>query len=126
MKKVSTQQIGDGKTPNKYWVSIDDDFLYYDKESDCWESAGERDGREGGGKTIAVFSSYAKARELFDSILMGELCEGILVKGKTIEDRLSGELTEERGREVHRIEYDEYEDLAFTKKTLESKGIDFK
>jgi hypothetical protein len=126
MKKISTQQIGDGKIPNKYWVSIDEDYLYYDRESSAWESAGERDGNDGAGKTVAVFSSYEKARELFDSILMGELYDGIIVNGKCIEDRLSGEIAEERGREMSRIEYEEYEDLRFTQKSLAEKGVKFK
>ena len=31
-KSISTKQIGDGKLPNKYWVSIANDFYYYNEE----------------------------------------------------------------------------------------------
>jgi hypothetical protein len=56
---------------------------------------------------------------------MGELTEGIVVKSKTIEDRLSGEIAECTGREVKVIEYDEHEDAGFTISRMKERGVDF-
>lgn len=125
MRKISTQQVGDGRLPNKYWVSVHNDY-WYESSPGSWDWVSDRDGFKAEGKTVGVFSSYEKARELFESILMGELYQGILVRGKTIEDRASGEVAEETGREVTRIEYDESEGLEFTKKRLSESGINFK
>jgi hypothetical protein len=126
VKKMAQEMVGDGKIPNKYFVSIHDDYLYYDKETDCWESASERDGRESQGKTLAAFSTYAGARKLFESIPLGELYKGILVRGKTIEDRLSGELTDETLREVISFESEEGERLDYTKGEMGRRGEIFK
>jgi hypothetical protein len=125
VKKVSTEQIGDGKLPNKYWVSVHNNFFYESKPG-FWDWADGRDGFKVEGKTFGPFSTYAEARKLFDSIQAGELYDGIIVKGKTIEDRMSGEVAEETGHEVTRFEYMETEDLEFTKKTMASKKVTFK
>jgi len=123
--RMAREMVGDNKAPNRYFVSIHDDYLYFNKESDCWESAGERDGREGEGKTLAVFKTYAGARKLFESIPLGELYGGILVRGKTIEDRLSGEIADEQMREVVSFESSESEMLDYTKKAMKERGERF-
>ncbi len=125
-KTISTRRIGDGKLPNKYWVSISDDFLY-ESEPGTFDWNSDRDKKETHGKTIAVFSTYKKAREFFDAIDMGEWRDGILVNNKTIEDRLSGELTNETMQEIMRIELSpsSYEDLSFTQQTMSGKGVSF-
>jgi hypothetical protein len=124
-KRISTRQVGDGKLPNKYWVSVFDDFLYYDTESGSWEWDSDRTREEAHGKTIAVFWSYAGARNLFDSIVLGEEHGGILVRGKTIEDRFSGEVCREVFQEVKTCEPFFEESLSFTKKKLEEAGQKF-
>ena len=125
-KKVSTVQIGDGKLPNKYWVSISEDYLY-ESEAHCWDWASDRGGKDANpkGKTLAVFSTYAKAREFFESIPIGEDYEGVMVRSKTIEDRLSGEIAEETSRETTTLEADETENLEFTKKEMAKRGVKF-
>jgi hypothetical protein len=125
VKKVSTTQIGDGKLPNKYWVSVHNNFFYESKPG-FWDWADERDGFKVEGNVVGVFSTYAKARELFDSIPAGEVFDGVLVRGKTIEDRMSGEVAEETGYEVNRLEYMETVDLEFTKKEMAAKKVAFK
>ncbi len=125
MKKESAVQVGDGKLPNKYWVSVHNNF-YYESSPGFWDWANARDGFKVEVKIVGVFSTYAKARELFESIQTGELCQGVLVRGKTIEDRLSGEVAEETGHEVNRMEYRETEDIGFTQKSMAELGVSFK
>ena len=125
-KKVSTIQIGDGKLPNKYWVSVSEDYLY-EESPGSWSLASDRGGPDANpeGKTLAVFPTYAEARELFDSIPIGELTQGVLVRSKTIEDRITGEVAEETSREVVRLEAFGTEDLSFTKAVMGEAGVDF-
>ncbi len=119
------KQVGDGNLPNKYFVSVSNDYYYYDKETDCMEWAGERDPdfkSEGG--AIRVFNTYQKAREFVSTI--GDYFKNIEVKSITIEDRLTGQVFERTlyEREVTRIEYDVEggEDIEFTKEEMRKRG----
>jgi len=122
MKGISTKQIGDGKTPNKYWVSISEDY-YCESEPGVmgWASdLGVVKPPKGG--TIRVFSSYPAARQFIDGDLpLGEEYNGVVVNTITIEDRISGEVFR-RGKEFSprsgRLWENEHEDLGFTEKTL--------
>ncbi len=125
MKKLSTKQIGDGRLPNKYWVSISSDYLY-EAEPGHWDWDSDRSKKEPDGKTVGVFSSYAKARAFFDSIPMRELLDGVMVHTKQIEDRISGQLTEETDRETTILQSSETEDLGFTKARMSILGVSFK
>lgn len=122
-KKISTRQIGDGKLPNKYWVSVHEDFLYLN--GDCWDWDSDRSNSKPQVKTLAVFSSYEKAMCYFNDIMLGEEIEGIVVRGKTIEDRLSGELADETYHEVKKLESLFHEDVQFTKDKMKSLGVSF-
>ena len=125
MRKVSTRQIGDGKLPNKYWVSVCDDFMYeHEPGSFDWDSDRTLSGVNS--KTIAMFMTYRKAREFFDSIPLEQLYDGIIVKTKTIEDRLSGEVAREGLHEVRHFISSFSEDLKFTMKKLKEHGASFK
>lgn len=125
VENQARKQIGDGKLPNRYFVSISNDYHYYNKETESPEWAGERDPNfksEGG--TIRVFNTYAKAREFVSTI--GDYFENIEIKTITIEDRLSGQVFERSlsEREVTRIEYDneEFETLGYTKEEMKKRG----
>ncbi len=125
VENQARKQVGDGKLPNRYFVSVSNDYYYYNKETDCSEWAGERDPdfkSEGG--TIRVFNTYAAACKFVATI--GDYSENIEVKTITIEDRLSGQIFERslHETEVTRIEYDvEYhEDLGFTKEEMKKRG----
>lgn len=126
MEKMASLMVGDGKTPNKYFVSVHDDHLYYNEKTDCWDSASERDGRESEGKIVGVFQTYEKARSLFESIPLGEVFRGIFVKGKRIEDRLSGEIADEETREFLSFDSWESEMLEYTKAEMARRGETFK
>ena len=123
--KVSTKQIGDGKLPNRYWVSICNDF-YYQKEG-VQEWASERDKFEIDCSTLAKFNTYKGAKDfVLDELLLGTEYEGIMVNCITIEDRLSGQLYKEAMYEVPRLQAEHEEDLQFTIDEMKRRGVDFK
>ena len=134
MKKISTIQIGDGKLPNKYWVSISNDYYY--NNDNCYNWISEKTKKfKFEGKTLKVFNTYKEAKAFFDSISIGASCGKIEVKSKSIEDRFTGQLTEEvyiereicpcckREKNTEEIFYNE--DLKFTQKKMEELGTEF-
>lgn len=113
------EQVGDGKLPNKYWVSISNDYYYHNKTDDgssVLDWASDREKFKVKGKTLAVFDSYQKAKDLFDSVELGSIKDGIQINMVEIEDRFTGQLTEKTNVENSRPTYSE--DLSFTKKKL--------
>jgi hypothetical protein len=116
--------VGDGKLPNKYFLSLSNDYLYFDGESSNWIGDLIKSFESKGG-TIAVFNSYAEAKKYAESVTLGEKgqFEGKIfnVNRVTIEDRLTGELYErtktffpETGNSIE----EEHEDLRFTKEKI--------
>ena len=55
MKKISTEEIGDGRVPNKYWVSITNDYFYFNKEVGGWDWISDLNLFPITGETLAVF-----------------------------------------------------------------------
>jgi hypothetical protein len=127
--KSATRQVGDGKLPNKYWVSFYDDFLYFNQETEGFDWDSERTGRKPEGGTVRVFSTYGAAKRFFDAVPIESYYEGMEVKSKIIEDRLSGEVCEETLHETIRPiqEYhsDVYETLSYTMKEMKRRGVHF-
>jgi len=121
--KISTQQIGDGKLPNRYWVSIHNN--YYINTDNCHDWASDTRKFKCKSKTIGVYKTYKKAREAFDGIELEETIDGIKVMGKSIEDRLTGQLVEEVLTEVKTFEPIFNEDLQFTIDEMKKKNIKF-
>jgi len=126
-RPVSTKQIGDGKLPNKFWVSISEDY-YVVSEPGVMDWASDQGIiKNPRGKTLAVFSSYKAARNFVDNELpeLGrEYDDGISVNTITIEDRISGEVFW-RGIEFDPQHGDRWEnertDLDFTNKTVAAR-----
>ena len=119
---ISTKQIGDGKLPNKFWVSISEDYLFFDEESKAWHWVSDVfKSFQPKGETVAVLPTYRGAREYIDSYFaMGcEYGPGITVNCITIEDRISGELYSSvyhlNPADPISISYETHEDLSFTK-----------
>lgn len=128
-----TSQIGDNKLPNKYWVSVFEDYYYNEGNVYNWISNRDKDFK-GNGKTLKVFKTYKEAKDYFNSISLRDTIQGIGVMGKSIEDRITGQLCEEVIVEAqtclyckHTREEDYFytEDLDFTKKKMAQKGINF-
>ena len=116
MKKA---QVGDYKLPNKYWVTVHND--YYINNDGCLDWASDTRKFKPFGKTIGVYSTYKKAREVFDGIELGDK-----IRGKSIEDRLTGQLCEEVLEEKKTFEPFFNEDLKFSQETMKKRGVLFK
>ena len=118
-KKISTMQIGDNKLPNKYWVSICED--YYIAEDNCLNWISEKNLFNPKSETLGVFDNYRKAKDLADSIELSFEILGVKANVITIEDRITGQLYERikvfdplRAK----IYEESFEDLKFTEKRL--------
>jgi hypothetical protein len=124
---VLTSQIGDGKTPNKYWVTTTNDF-YIDKKNHL-DWASEKLKFKVSGKTSKPHKTYQEALAEASHIIETEIGDNPETQGVNavfIEDRISGQLFEHtltakrlkgllKGWKIGRFES---EDLEFTKKKL--------
>jgi len=117
LTKISTAQIGDGKTPNKYWVSVSSDYYLYDPKENFSDWASSVKGIKTEGKTVKVFNTYEEAKRFTDSIELGSKLSGVEVNTVSIEDRLSGQV-HERSLGANVIE-----DLKFTKEKEKELGV---
>jgi hypothetical protein len=129
-KKISTTQIGDNKLPNKYWVSICEDYYISEKMRDnstCLNWISEKDLFKPRSIEIGVYKTYTEAKEMAENIILGLIQpEGITANVVTIEDRITGQLYE-RVKVFEplraRISEEVFEDLKFTEKRLGKKLI---
>ncbi len=121
---------GDGKLPNHYWVSIND--RYYILMDNCveWIDDFLKDLPECRSKTVAVFDTYAQAKQwINDNLYLGYEYDGIIVNCITIEDRLSDQVFESVKQfdpincTIHEFTHSDYK---FTKDQMEKHGIAFK
>lgn len=120
-KNINTQQVGDSKTPNKYWVTVSNDYYYFDPKDNVSNWISDLNLFEYKGKTIAVFDTYVKAKELFDEIYIGQSIEDIIANSVFIEDRISGELAHKTKTFFPlsgRMREDEHIDIKFTQDRL--------
>jgi len=128
--------VGDGKTPNRYWVSISEDY-YIQIEPGILDWASEVKKIKVKGKTVAVSNKYKDAKKFLDdefilstiyvndSPTSTEKLADVVVRNTTIDDRLSGEIFECTSVEITKLKPIEHEDVGFTKKKLEEKGLKF-
>lgn len=130
MKPVNTKQIDDGKLPNKYWVSIHEDYYIMTELGALeWISNYLKDFKPKG-KTFLPVTTYKYAREIADDYCLGMEEDGIIVNTVTIEDRLSGQLYEKSQSfspsNKTKMHEEEYEDTRFTETKMREKGYVFK
>lgn len=122
--------IGDGKEPNKYWVTVSSDYFVYNPAVEGFDWAGDvyPDHQVGKGETYGPFDTFGEAMQKFEEEVNG------LVEpteegnhGAIIEDRISGviyegiyhETTEKKGRySIPRFDFQYHDDTRFTKETL--------
>jgi phosphoribosylamine-glycine ligase len=101
IEEKASKMVGDGKTPNRYWVSVSNDYNYVHKEDDGvsyidyigdiiedWQKDYSK------GKMIGMFNSEKEAFECADSFFIGEKFEDFTINRITIEDRLQGQVRE--------------------------------
>lgn len=131
-----TQRIGDGKFPNKYWVSWSNDYLIC-KHSDCdWASIVK--GFTATGDTSGPFDTFKRAKslahKLMDKNSKNNIFSTPLNKNQinlvTIEDRLSGiiyEIVIEYWKDGDEENYEltTRNDTRYTKNQMEEKGLKF-
>jgi hypothetical protein len=127
---INTKAIGDGLLPNRYWVSISNNYYYFNNEAGGFDWIGDLELFPVKGKTIKVFPSYKMAKGWIDNKLyMGMDYDGIRVNCITIEDRLSGEIFSQTKEllpdDGALAEGAKFEDLRFSIKMMADAGRNF-
>ena len=127
--RTDREMVGDGKLPNKYFVSFSNAELICKKGICDWD---ERIKLMGG--TVAVFESFEGAMKFMDGAEMEDYVraggDGFFVTNKTIEDRFSGELANEtvenRTRMVEERRSEMHKDTRFTEERMKELGVEFR
>lgn len=114
--------IGDYKLPNKYWISVGNEYYIQRGNYLDWF---ESEDIEFKGGTIAKFDTYKEAKEFAEGLYLGQKYEDFTINCITIEDRITGQLYEhikvflpEQGKFTEEI----FEDTHFTEKHLQEKN----
>jgi hypothetical protein len=108
LESAASAQIGDGKAPNKYWVSVSSDYYVHDLKENMLDWASDVKGVKVDGKTLRQFDTYEEAKSYADSIELGGKVHGIEANTVSVEDRFTGQVYERSlGGHVH-------EDIDFT------------
>ena len=122
LEKRASKIIGEGKTPNIYFVSLSNDYLVWD--GDCMQGAEINST----GNMIGEYKTYAEALSIANQYPLG--CRAynndFTINRVTIEDRISGTIYEHTRcfyPDSCAIEDEEFIDIQFTKDKL---GKDFK
>jgi len=121
MSKFKEELIADGKLPNLYWVSTHNNFFYFNKKYNVWTWADERDKFKVKEETIGVFSTFKEAEKVFNNIELDEE----EIRGKVIEDRISGEIQNETMWEITELKSRWHRDRKFTEETMKKAGYKF-
>lgn len=127
--EINTNEIGDGKTPNKYWVSVSNDYYYFNHETGGLDWVSEHNLFPVKSFTVKVFETYGEALNYCnEDLYLGMDYFDITVNSMTIEDRISGEIffrTREFYPESATIEDSTRQDTDFTEKKLRELNIKF-
>ena len=125
---ISTKQIGDGKLPNKYWVSISNDYLVYNEEVKAYDWISDKNLFKANGDTLGVFKTFVDALQFAEELPFGEKFDGIRINMWSIEDRISGQIAERVkffNPEIGLMCEQQHDDTEFTRKTMAKKGAEF-
>jgi len=117
----ASEMVGDGKTPNKYFLSTSNDFDVVHNGDDHGADEVIKGFKSKGG-TTKVFDTYHEAKEAADRYSLGHQN----INRVTIEDRITGVVYERVKRfnvDKCSVTEDEHEDIGYTKEKL---GKDFK
>jgi hypothetical protein len=126
----STLEIVDGLLPNRYWVSISDNYYYLNNEAGEFNSIGNLKLVPIKTRMVKTFPAYDTAKYWAEhNLYPGMHYAGIKVNCVTIEDQLSGELfyvTRELSSDDGEVyNYREHADLRFTVEEMAAAGINF-
>ena len=125
---VSTKQIGDGKLPNKYWVSISNDYLYFNSKHNAWDWISDLQLVTPQSKALVTFPTFKEAIEFTFTLPFQNEYQNIQINTIVIEDRLSGEVYEKTlywNPLSGLCLPEERIDIEFTKKAMEERGAIF-
>jgi hypothetical protein len=123
--------IGDGKLPNKYFVSISNDYMYlHDVNMLDWIGDLIPSFKSKSKTFETPFMTYERAKQFADSFALGEKAGGtdFHVNRVNIEDRLSGELYERTilfNPETGTSEDWQYKDVKYTANKMDEQGKKF-
>ena len=129
-RKTYKDLIGDGKTPNLYWVSLSNDYLYH-HDGNMLDWIGDLLKRfTSKGMTVRKpFKTWKGAKAFADTFVLGEVSgkrsNDFIVNRVNIEDRLSGELYERTKvfyPETGEMRDWETRDTRFTKDKMQELG----
>lgn len=132
-RKTYKDLIGDGKLPNRYWVSLSNDYSYVrtEKGANYIDWIGNIiPSFKSKGKTIAKpFKTFRGALDFCNRLILGENNGfNFVVNRINIEDRLSGQVYEKTfifNPETAKIREDENNDSQYTQKAMAKKGVEF-
>lgn len=127
-------QIGDDKLPNKYWVSVSNDFFICKNGVCDWAS--ESLNFKPKGKTLKMFDTFIEALQYIDNnVFLSDVPKEDTDNFINIDDRISGEIWHS-GIYVYdssqglikskKIEYETYRDTRFTEDEMRKRGYEFK
>lgn len=141
MPKTYRDMIGDGKFPNKYWVSWSNDFSVCKKGMCDWIGDSIKNWKSTGKTETTAFKTFKEAMDFVNRKMqeMPEIPREDSINRITVEDRLSGEVYEASivayKKKVHDVlnktsiyAYDTsyHNETSFTKKEMEKNGYEFK
>lgn len=126
VERSARNMVGDGKLPNKYFVSVSSDYMYQHNDKDgvsCLDWVGDilKD-FQSKSATIATFKTYAEAKNYcYELLCLGFKMEDFTVNTITIEDRISGQVYEKTKvlyPDTAEIEEWIHEDIGFTRERV--------
>jgi hypothetical protein len=120
---INTLEIGNGLLPNRYWVSVSNNYYYVKHKTGHFNRIGDLKLCPERFKTVEHFPSYEEAEKWVGSHLrMGKRYAGVKVNYVEIEDTLSGE-TFLLANELVPEEYVVYPDDLFFTSNITSKTV---
>jgi hypothetical protein len=123
--------IGDSKLPNHYWISVSNDYYYYNNEAEAFDWISDHKLFNTKSELIAVFDTYHEAREYInENLYLGmKYDDNFTINSIFIEDRLSGEVFSHIRHYLPEegVINDDYEndDYKFTEETMTKRGAKF-
>jgi len=102
IEELAREQVGDGKRPDKFWLSVSSDYSYWHIDEDgaaCVDYIGdlisEWEKNNSKGKMVALYKTIEEAIEHAENdFYIGMKYDGFIVNRITIEDRIVGTIWE--------------------------------
>lgn len=102
IETLAREQIGDGKRPNKFWLSVSSDYSYFHIDEDgvayidyIGDIIPEWEENYSEGKLVSMYKTLDEAIDCADDdFYIGMKYEGFIINRITIEDRMVGTIWE--------------------------------